>query len=122
MNADAVKQTEKAGLYYSLHADAPMYPEEPLSLLQTAVTRKTREGEIIGPHEAISVPDGLKALTIDAAWQINMEKKIGSIEPGKYADLIILDQNPLKVNPDTLREIRVMHTFVNGNEVWSRER
>ena len=117
-----VGSTGKAGLYYSLHADAPMYPEEPLSLLQTAVTRKTREGEIIGPHEAISVPDGLKALTIYAAWQINMEKKIGSIEPGKYADLIILDRNPLKVNPDSLREIRVLNTFVNGKEVWSRGR
>ncbi len=110
----------KAGLYYSLHADAPMYPEEPLSLLQTAVTRKTREGEIIGPLEAISVPDGLKALTTYAAWQINMEEKIGSIEPGKYADLIILDRNPLKANPDSLREIRVLNTFVNGNEVWNR--
>lgn len=115
-----VGSTGKAGLYYSLHADAPMYPEEPLSLLQTAVTRKTREGEIIGPQEAISVPDGLKALTTYAAWQINMEKKIGSIEPGKYADLIILDRNPLKANPDSLRKIRVLNTFVNGNEVWNR--
>ncbi|MRR17835.1 MAG: hypothetical protein EG826_15410 [Deltaproteobacteria bacterium] len=117
-----VGSTQKAGLYYSLHADAPMYPEEPLSLLQTAVTRKTREGEIIGPEEAISVPDGLKALTTYAAWQINMEKKIGSIEPGKYADLIILDRNPLTVNPDSLREIQVQSTFVNGKEVWSRGR
>lgn len=115
-----VGSTGKAGLYYSLHADAPMYPEEPLSLLQTAVTRKTREGEIIGLHEAISVTDGLKALTIYAAWQINMEKKIGSIEPGKYADLIILNRNPLKVKPESLREIQVLNTFVNGNEVWSR--
>jgi predicted amidohydrolase YtcJ len=117
-----VSSTGKAGLYYSLHADAPMYPEEPLSLLQTAVTRKTREGEIIGLHEAISVTDGLKALTLYAAWQINMEKKIGSIEPGKYADLIILNRNPLKVKPESLREIRVMKTFVNGEEVWRRGR
>ena len=51
-----------------------------------------------------------------------MEKRIGSIEPGKYADLIILDRNPLKVNHDSLREIRVLNTFVNGNEVWSRGR
>lgn len=117
-----VGSTGKAGLYYSLHADAPMYPEEPLSLLQTAVTRKTREGEIIGLHEAISVMDGLKALTIYAAWQINMEKKIGSIEPGKYADLIILNRNPLKVNPESLREIQVVTTFVNGKEVWRKDK
>lgn len=117
-----VGSTGKAGIMYSLHADAPMYPEEPFSLLQTAVSRKTREGEILGSHEAIPVLDGLKALTVYAAWQINMEKKIGSIEPGKYADLIILDQNPLKVNPGSLREIRVLNTFVSGNEVWRRER
>ncbi|MDD5169082.1 MAG: amidohydrolase [Syntrophales bacterium] len=116
-----VNSVRKNGLYYSLHADAPMYPEEPLSLLQTAVTRKTREGEIIGPHEAISVMDGLRALTVYAAWQLNMEEKIGSIEPGKYADLIILDKNPLKVAPDSLRDIRVLNTFVNGSEVWSRQ-
>jgi predicted amidohydrolase YtcJ len=64
----------------------------------------------------------LKALTLYAAWQINMEKKIGSIEPGKYADLIILNRNPLKVKPESLREIRVMKTFVNGEEVWRRGR
>jgi predicted amidohydrolase YtcJ len=114
-----VNSTRKEGLYYSLHADAPMYPEEPLSMLQTAVTRKTREGEIIGPHEAISVMDGLRALTVNAAWQLNVEKKIGSIEPDKYADLIILDKNPLKVDPGSLRDIRVLNTFVNGSEVWS---
>lgn len=117
-----VASTGKTGLYYSLHADAPMYPEEPLSLLQTAVTRKTRDGEILGPHEAISVLDGLKALTIHSAWQINMETKLGSIEPGKYADLIIVDKNPLKGNPESLRDIRVMNTFVNGKEVWSRKK
>jgi len=66
--------------------------------------------------------DGLKALTIYAAWQLNMDKKIGSIEPGKYADLIILDKNPLKVAPDSLRDIRVMKTFVNGTEVWTRQK
>jgi predicted amidohydrolase YtcJ len=117
-----VNSTGKEGMYYSLHADAPMYPEEPLSLLQTAVTRKTREGDLIGPQEGISVSDGLKALTLHAAWQIHMETKIGSIEPGKYADLVILDQNPLKVNPDSLRDIRVMNTFVHGEEVWRRAR
>jgi hypothetical protein len=116
-----VNSTGMEGLYYSLHADAPMYPEEPLSLLQTAVTRKTREGEAIGPHEAVSVMEGLKALTVYAAWQLKMEKKIGSIEPGKYADLIVLDRNPLKADPDSLKEIRVWNTFVNGQEVWSRK-
>ncbi len=110
---------KKNGLYFSLHADSPMYPEEPLSLLQTAVTRATREGIVIGPHEAVSVMDGLRALTIYPAWQLSMEKKIGSIEAGKYADLVILDKNPLKVPSQSLRGIRVMKTYVAGDEVWS---
>jgi predicted amidohydrolase YtcJ len=116
-----VNSTRKEGLYYSLHADAPMYPEEPFRLLQTAVTRKTREMEVIGPNESISVMDGLRALTVYAAWQLNMEKIIGSIEPGKYADLIILDKNPLKVDPAFLRDIRVLNTFINGSEVWKSQ-
>lgn len=91
-------------------------------MLQTVVTRKTRDGHIIGHQEVIPVMDGLKALTLYAAWQLNMDKKIGSIEPGKYADLIILNKNPLKVAPDSLRDIRVMKTFVNGTEVWTRQK
>ena len=55
------------GLYISLHADEPMFPEKPLSLLQTAVTRQTRQGETIGAGEALSVMEGLKAFTINAA-------------------------------------------------------
>ena len=108
------------GLYISLHADEPMFPEKPLSLLQTAVTRQTRQGETIGAGEALSVMEGLKALTINAAWQLNMETKIGSIEPGKYADLVILDKNPLKAAPQSLGDIQVLNTFVSGREVWKR--
>jgi predicted amidohydrolase YtcJ len=57
-------------------------------------------------------------LTINAAWQIKMEKKIGSIKKGKYADLVILDQNPLSVPTSELRNIQVMQTIVNGNTIY----
>ena len=56
-------------------------------------------------------------MTIDAAWQIRMEDKIGSIEVGKYADLIVVDRDPLQTPPQQLREIQVLRTIVNGNEV-----
>lgn len=115
-----VNSTKKAGVRFSLHADAPMYEEDPFSLLQTAVTRKTREGIVIGSNEKISVMDGLKSLTTDAAWQLHMEKKIGSIEPGKYADLVILDKNPLHVPHDKLRDIKVVKTIINGKITWKR--
>ena len=112
-----IKTAKEQGLHGTLHADAPMYPEDPFSLLQTAVTRKTKSGIIMGAAEKISVLEGLKALTINAAWQLHMEKKIGSIAPGKYADLIILDKNPLKVSPETLKDIKVVNTMINGVEI-----
>lgn len=115
-----VKSAKNAGLYFSLHADLPMYPIEPFSLIQTAVTRTNKEDELLGQNEAISVMDALKSLTIYSAWQLHMEDKIGSIEEGKYADLVILDKNPLKVSPNNLQNISVVKTFVNGNEVFSQ--
>ena len=95
-----------------------MFPSEPLSLLHTAVNRRTKEGDYIGIHNAISVMQGLKALTINAAWQIKMEKKIGSIRKGKYADFVILDQNPLTVPTSEIRNIKVKQTIVNGKTAY----
>jgi predicted amidohydrolase YtcJ len=115
-----VNSTKKSGVIFSLHADAPMYEEDPLSLVQTAVTRKTREGIAIGLNERISVMAGLKSLTIDSAWQLHMENKIGSLEPGKYADLVILDKNPLQVPHEKLRDIQVVQTIINGEVTWEQ--
>ena len=115
-----VNSTKKSGVRFSLHADAPMYEEDPLSLLQTAVTRKTREGTTLGSNEKISVIDGLKSLTIHSAWQLHMEKKIGSLEPGKYADFVILDKNPLHVPHENLRDIKVVKTIINGKVTWKQ--
>ena len=56
-------------------------------------------------------------MTINAAWQINMEHKIGSLKKGKYADFIVLDKNPLTIPTKELQDIQILQTFVNGNEV-----
>ena len=56
-------------------------------------------------------------MTINAAWQIHKEDKIGSLEKGKYADFIIVDKNPLTINTNNLSNIKILNTFVNGNEV-----
>ena len=85
------------GLKFSLHADQQMFESHPFRLIQTAVERKRKEGEVLGENEKLNIMDALKAMTIHAAWQIKMEDKIGSIKIGKYADLIILDKNPLEV-------------------------
>ena len=108
----------KSGINISLHADNPMYPVEPLSLIQTAVVRKTKQGRYIGQDESIAILDGLRSVTINAAWQLHMEDKIGSIEVGKYADFVVLEKNPLKVSAENLSSISVLKTYVNGEQLF----
>ena len=74
---------------------------------------------VIGKQNSITVYQGLEALTINAAWQIKMDEKIGSIKIGKYADLIVLDKNPLDVDKNELRNIKILETFVHGNKIIS---
>ena len=116
-----LKEAENNSLIFSLHADQPMFESNPLSLLHTAVNRKTRDGKIIGQSNKISVEQALKSLTINAAWQIDMETKIGSIKPGKYADFVILDQNPMMVDPKKIRDISVLQTIVSGNIIYKKD-
>lgn len=108
----------QAGHRVSLHADSPMYPPEPFRLMRTAVTRRARGGEPIAIDEAISVEQALRAITIDAAWQLFAEDRVGSLEPGKFADLTVVDANPLHVDPDDLDRIRVLETWLAGVRVF----
>lgn len=113
-----VQWAKQNDLVYSLHSDQPMFPSEPFSLMHTAVNRKTKEEEKIGPDQAIDIQQALKAVTINAAWQIKMEDKIGSIKVGKYADFVVVDQNPLETPKEELRNIAVSQTIVNGQTVY----
>ncbi|MBT3174006.1 MAG: amidohydrolase [Lentimicrobiaceae bacterium] len=108
---------KKSGMRFSLHADQPMFDSHPFKLIQTAVERKTILDDTLGANENITVIDAIKAMTIDAAWQINMEDKIGSLEKGKYADFIILDKNPLNIQTNEISTIRCLKTYINGNLV-----
>ncbi len=112
-----VNSAIKNDLIISLHADQPMFESQPFRLMQTAIERKTNGGRLIGENERIEIIEAIKALTINAAWQINMENKIGSLEKGKYADFIILDQNPFNVPIEKLHQIKCMEIFINGNQV-----
>ncbi|MDA0987297.1 MAG: amidohydrolase family protein, partial [Bacteroidetes bacterium] len=112
-----LQSTKDKYIKFSLHADQPMFESRPFRLIQTAVERKTMLGETLGENEKITVLEAIKSLTIDAAWQINMENKIGSLEKGKYADFIVLDKNPLEIETNKLHTIKCVKTFINGNLV-----
>lgn len=112
---------QRWGLCSSLHNDSPMYPPEPFKLMRTAVTRKTRNGECIGINQAVGVEEALKAVTIHAARQLFMEDQVGSLEVGKFADLVLVSENPLNINPEGLDRIEVLGTYRGGNLFSKRE-
>jgi len=107
----------KAGIRFSIHLDTPVLPMIPMRLLWTAVNRTTNSGRVLGQEERISAEQALRAVTIDAAWQVFQEDNRGSIEPGKYADLTVLTEDPLK-DPERLHEIQVEKTMIGGNVVF----
>lgn len=110
----------KKGLHCSNHSDFSVTPMDPMRMAWSSVTRQSREGEIIGPDERIDVWQALKALTIDAAWQIREEDSKGTIEVGKLADLVILDGNPMTVATDQMLEVKVVETLKEGVKVYPK--
>ena len=105
------------GIRFTTHLDTPVVPIDSAVQLWAPVARETSSGQLLGPDERISREQSLRAMTIDAAWQVHMEDELGSIEPGKKADLVILSDNPLDPEID-LRELRVQRTVVGGVTVF----
>jgi len=83
----------------SFHSDMPMAPAKPLQLVWAAVNRNTAEGPVMGPEHRVPLDAALRAITIEAAYSIPQEKRIGSIEVGKDANLSILEQSRYEVAP-----------------------
>lgn len=102
-------------LRISLHSDWNVTPLQPLRYVEDAVARVMNEGGgVFFPEERIPVEAALRAVTLDAAWQCRMDDIAGSLEPGKYADLTILESNPLKTDPTRISRIRVSETWLGG--------
>lgn len=100
------------------HTDCPVTPMDQLFLLWTSVNRISKTGKIIGAEQRITPYQGLLALTINGAYECFEEKTKGSIKVGKVADLIILDKNPLKINPLEIKDIKVKQTFKAGKSIY----
>jgi hypothetical protein len=98
----------------SFHSDMPMAPAKPMQLVWAAVTRYTAEGPVAGPQHRVPVDVALKAVTFDAAYSVQMEKRVGSIEVGKDANLTVLMQSPYEVAPEKLKDVQVWGTMLEG--------
>jgi predicted amidohydrolase YtcJ len=109
----------REGVRFSMHNDPPMTPPNALLNIQTAVMRKARgSGRTLGAAQRIGVAAAIRAQTIDAAYQLFMENEVGSLELGKCADFAVLSDNPLKVEPEAIAEIKIECTWVDGREAW----
>ena len=105
---------EKAGLSFSFHSDMPMAPGQPLFLMWTAVNRVTNDGNLRAPEQRVSRLGALKAVTLDAAYSLQLEKDVGSIVPGKLANFTILAENPVTIDPMKIKDIKVWGTVQEG--------
>ncbi|MDG2224502.1 MAG: amidohydrolase [Rubripirellula sp.] len=111
----------KRGMKFTTHHDAPVAFPDSMRVLDATVTRRSRSGDIIGPEHRVDVMTAIKAMTIWPAWQHFEEKTKGSIEVGKLADLVILDQDPTRVDVDKLDQIQVLETIKEGVTVFAME-
>ena len=102
------------GVRVSLHSDFTMAPAEPLKLAWVAVNRLSVNGKVLGPEERITVAQALRAITLDAAYAIRMDDRIGSITPGKMADFTVLEEDPFAVPAAELKDIPIWGTVFEG--------
>ncbi|MEZ5340281.1 MAG: amidohydrolase [Acidimicrobiales bacterium] len=111
---DACATAGRLGVSYSIHSDASVTPLGHLHTMWCAVNRLTASGTVLGPDERISVADAMAATTINAAYQLQLDDLIGSLEAGKFADMTVLAEDPFEVDPVRLKDIAVLDTILSG--------
>ena len=108
----------QAGIPVAGSSDAPVITASPLVGIRDAVLRRTAAGQVLGPGERLTVRDALDMYTRVAAYAMHREDEIGSLEPGKLADFVVLDANPLDVDPERIAGIQVLATVLGGIPVY----
>ncbi|MGB6208779.1 amidohydrolase [Mycobacterium sp.] len=108
------------GMRISLHNDPPVTPEEPLRNISVAATRTAPSGRVLAPEERLTVEQAIRAQTIDAAWQLFSDDIIGSLEVGKYADVVVLSADPRTMPPEQIADLDVRATFLAGRQVYAQ--
>lgn len=102
------------GIQVSGASDSPCGPYEPLLAIQSCVTRKSFAGEVLGANQAITATEAIFLYTMASAYASFEENIKGSITPGKLGDLVVLREDPRRVNPDEIKDIPVEMTVVGG--------
>ena len=105
----------REGVPTTIHSDYPVAPPKPLLGVTLALTRVGQSGsKALGSDLRINLEQALRMITVDAAYVLGLDHKVGSIEPGKLADFTVLEQDPHKVRPASIRDIPVWGTVLGG--------
>ncbi|CAN0603274.1 unnamed protein product, partial [Ectocarpus sp. 12 AP-2014] len=115
-----VKTALNKGLKITIHTDAPVALPNLMRVVWTAVERTSRSGKVIGAEERLTPYEALKAITDWSAYQHFEQDTKGTLEEGKLADLVVLDKNPLKVNPADIKDIVVLETIKEGKTIYTK--
>jgi predicted amidohydrolase YtcJ len=105
---------QRAGLTVAGSSDAPVITADPLVGIRDAMLRRTGHGRVLGPDERLPARDALGLYTTKAAFASHRETEAGSLEPGKLADFVVLDQNPLEADAEQIPDIEVLATVLDG--------
>ena len=118
---DPAGSLEKNEVRFSFHSDSPVSPYNPLQYISTGASRLWQKPpqEVLGPEQKIAVDRAIRAVTLDAAYAMFFDDKVGSLEVGKYADLVELDANPRSTDPAKIPQIKVMATWVEGKPAYT---
>ena len=109
------------GLRPTNHTDFYVAPLDQMFMMWSAVNRVSRAGQVIGADQRVTALEALKAMTIWAAEQYGEQDRRGSLEPGKIADLVILDANPLTAEPMSIKDIKVLETIKEGQTIYAAQ-
>jgi predicted amidohydrolase YtcJ len=111
----------RAGIRWTMHSDELVTPMGPLRCIGQAVTRRlsAEPATILAPDERVTVEAAIRAMTADAAWQCHSDHEVGTLEPGKRADLVVLAEDPRTVDPDAIADIEVLETWFDGDPVFT---
>jgi predicted amidohydrolase YtcJ len=117
---DRCRAVEDAGLNWVSHSDAPVSPLDSLHKIRVAVARDmwAEPETILAPQERVSVEAAIRSVTRNAAWACHSDHEIGSLEPGKLADLVVLDDDPRRVEATAISDIRISETWMDGRRVF----
>ena len=117
---DRCRSCEQAGVGFTVHSDFMVTDPVPLHMIEMAVTRRTwKEPDyVLAPQERVPVETAIRAVTSEAAWQLFSEHEVGTLEAGKLADFVVLDKDPRAVDPDRIKDIRVLETWLDGENVF----